>query len=52
VLRRRIENPLATELLEDHFTAARGVRIELAGLGEAGFRFVPLGDGGEGRPVG
>jgi ATP-dependent Clp protease ATP-binding subunit ClpA len=52
VLRRRIENPLATELLEDHFTAARGVRLELAGPGEAGFRFVPLGDGGEGRPVG
>ncbi len=27
VLRRRIENPLATELLEDHFRAARGVRV-------------------------
>ncbi len=52
VLRRRIENPLATELLEDHFTAARGVRLELAGPGEAGFRFVPLPAGGEGRPVG
>ncbi|WP_216902161.1 ATP-dependent Clp protease ATP-binding subunit [Synechococcus sp. CCY 9618] len=52
VLRRRIENPLATELLEDHFTAARGVRLELAGPGEAGFRFVPLPVAGEGRPVG
>ncbi|PSB39240.1 ATP-dependent Clp protease ATP-binding subunit [Aphanothece minutissima] len=52
VLRRRIENPLATELLEDHFTTARGVRLELAGPGEAGFRFVPLADTREGRPVG
>ena len=52
VLRRRIENPLATELLEDHFSGARGVRLELAGPGEAGFRFVPLKAGGEGRPVG
>ena len=52
VLRRRIENPLATELLEDHFTAARGVRLELAGPGETGFRFVPLADTREGRPVG
>jgi ATP-dependent Clp protease ATP-binding subunit ClpA len=52
VLRRRIENPLATELLEDHFTAARGVRLELAGPGEAGFRFLPLSVTGEGRPVG
>jgi ATP-dependent Clp protease ATP-binding subunit ClpB len=52
VLRRRIENPLATELLEDHFTAARGVRLELAGPGETGFRFVPLADAREGRPVG
>ena len=30
VLRRRIENPLATELLADQFSAAAGVRIELA----------------------
>jgi hypothetical protein len=28
VLRRRIENPLATELLEEHFRGARGVRVE------------------------
>jgi len=28
VLRRRIENPLATELLEEHFTGAWGVRVE------------------------
>jgi ATP-dependent Clp protease ATP-binding subunit ClpA len=44
VLRRRIENPLATELLEDHFRGARGVRVEPAG--EAGatgpLRFRPL----------
>ena len=47
VLRRRIENPLATELLEDHFSGARGVRLELAGPGEAGFRFLPLGTAGK-----
>ncbi|MEA5442998.1 ATP-dependent Clp protease ATP-binding subunit [Cyanobium gracile] len=52
VLRRRIENPLATELLEDHFSGARGVRLELAGPGDGGFRFVPLRAEGEGRPVG
>jgi ATP-dependent Clp protease ATP-binding subunit ClpA len=28
VLRRRIENPLATELLEEHFSGAWGVRVE------------------------
>jgi ATP-dependent Clp protease ATP-binding subunit ClpA len=28
VLRRRIENPLATELLEEHFRGAEGVRVE------------------------
>ena len=39
VLRRRIENPLATELLEDHFRGARGVRVE---PGDP-LRFVPLG---------
>jgi ATP-dependent Clp protease ATP-binding subunit ClpB len=39
VLRRCIENPLATELLEDHFRGARGVRVE---PGEP-LRFVPLG---------
>ncbi|WP_216906668.1 AAA family ATPase [Synechococcus sp. CCY 0621] len=52
VLRRRIENPLATELLEDHFSGARGVRLELAGPGDEGFRFIPLKADGEGRPVG
>ncbi|APD47906.1 AAA family ATPase [Synechococcus sp. CS-602] len=30
VLRRQIENPLATELLEDHFHGAWGVRVSLA----------------------
>jgi ATP-dependent Clp protease ATP-binding subunit ClpB len=39
VLRRRIENPLATELLEEHFRGARGVRVE---PGDP-LRFVPLG---------
>ncbi|MDA1247379.1 MAG: AAA family ATPase, partial [Cyanobacteria bacterium] len=28
VLRRQLENPLATELLAEHFTGARGVRVE------------------------
>jgi ATP-dependent Clp protease ATP-binding subunit ClpB len=46
VLRRRIENPLATELLEDHFRAARGVRVSLgdpSGPGGADtLRFLPL----------
>ena len=38
VLRRRIENPLATELLEEHFRGARGVRVE---PGDP-LRFVPF----------
>ena len=44
VLRRRIENPLATHLLEDRFRGCSGVRIEAvaASEGEAGsLRFVP-----------
>ena len=42
VLRRRIENPLATELLEDHFSGARGVRIEARpGPGGTSFTFLP-----------
>ena len=28
VLRRQLENPLATELLAERFTGARGVRVE------------------------
>jgi ATP-dependent Clp protease ATP-binding subunit ClpA len=52
VLRRRIENPLATHLLEDRFRGSRGVRIE-AGVGQqgetGGLRFVPLA--GEGSNV-
>ncbi len=39
VLRRQIENPLATELLAERFSDARGIRVE---LGEP-LRFVPLG---------
>jgi ATP-dependent Clp protease ATP-binding subunit ClpA len=39
VLRRRLENPLATALLADQFSAARGVRVELASSdGELVFR--------------
>jgi ATP-dependent Clp protease ATP-binding subunit ClpA len=50
VLRRRIENPLATELLEEHFRGARGVRVEPAGEGGAGgpLRFRPLDSPGNG----
>jgi len=50
VLRRRIENPLATHLLEDRFRGCSGVRIEAvaAGEGEAGtLRFVPRPRQGE-----
>ncbi len=47
VLRRRIENPLATALLEDRFRGASGVRIECVGepgAAAAGeLRFLPLG---------
>ena len=39
VLRRQIENPLATELLAERFSGARGVRVE---PGDP-LRFVPLG---------
>ena len=46
VLRRRIENPLATELLAEQFSGARGVRVEALEGGEQGaagpLRFVPL----------
>jgi ATP-dependent Clp protease ATP-binding subunit ClpA len=53
VLRRRIENPLATELLEEHFSGASGVRLEVAaaapGVPAGGFRFLPLP--GEGSSV-
>ena len=36
LLRRRIENPLATELLEERFAGARAVRISLAEAGAEG----------------
>ncbi len=47
LLRRAIENPLATELLEEHFSGARGVRVSVAGEGSAGsgadrLAFTPL----------
>ncbi|MEB3308239.1 MAG: AAA family ATPase [Cyanobacteriota bacterium] len=40
VLRRRIENPLATELLADHFSGKRGVRVETGTADQ--LRFEPL----------
>ncbi len=54
LLRRSVENPLATELLADHFSGAWGVRVSLADAAEgdpaARFRFTPLnGDGSDVR---
>ena len=46
LLRRRIENPLATELLEERFSGASGVRISRGAEGE-GLRFLPLPVGGD-----
>jgi hypothetical protein len=47
VLRRRLENPLATALLADQFNGARGVRVELVSTadGELAFQPVFAGDG-------
>jgi len=45
VLRRQLENPLATELLEDRFSNASGVVVSLAEPGKAsmpGLRFLPV----------
>ena len=41
LLRRRIENPLATELLEERFVGARAVQVSLP-EGEGELRFTPL----------
>ena len=44
VLRRQLENPLATQLLEDRFRGVQGVRVDLAD-GEAGpLTFSPWGE--------
>ncbi|HGY5550891.1 MAG TPA: ATP-dependent Clp protease ATP-binding subunit [Prochlorococcus sp.] len=40
VLRRRIENPLATQLLEDNFSGARAVRVISASQGSEPFQFL------------
>jgi ATP-dependent Clp protease ATP-binding subunit ClpA len=42
LLRRRIENPLATELLEERFLGASAVQVSLQD-GEGQLRFTPLG---------
>ena len=39
MLRRQLENPLATELLAERFSGARGVRVEPGNP----LTFVPLG---------
>ncbi|WP_457767740.1 ATP-dependent Clp protease ATP-binding subunit [Cyanobium sp. ULC084] len=44
VLRRQIENPLATELLEDHFAGAWGVKVSLAADPAGPLLFSPLGE--------
>ena len=50
VLRRRIENPLATALLEDQFRGAWGVRVQCgqasSGKADPELSFVPLRDSG------
>jgi ATP-dependent Clp protease ATP-binding subunit ClpA len=42
VLRRQIENPLATALLADQFSGASGVRVSLGAEGAAPLQFEPL----------
>ena len=42
VLRRQIENPLATALLEDRFGEARGVRVEPGDTASGPLRFAEL----------
>tara|TARA_B100001121_G_scaffold44394_1_gene38054 strand:- start:636 stop:1805 length:1170 start_codon:yes stop_codon:yes gene_type:complete len=41
VLRRRLENPLATELLEDRFSGAQAVRVQAGATASDPFRFAP-----------
>jgi ATP-dependent Clp protease ATP-binding subunit ClpA len=45
VLRRRLENPLATALLADQFSGARGVRVELATSADGELAFQPVPGG-------
>jgi ATP-dependent Clp protease ATP-binding subunit ClpA len=53
VLRRRLENPLATELLEERYSGARGVRVRAAAEPGGSLCFEPVAEPGrEGRPVG
>ncbi|TVS01886.1 MAG: AAA family ATPase [Cyanobium sp. PLM2.Bin73] len=49
VLRRRLENPLATELLAEHFSGAAGVRVQLAGEGTAELSFQSFQSSPSGR---
>ena len=42
VLRRRLENPLATELLAEQFSGAAGVRVQLAAAGGGELSFQAL----------
>jgi ATP-dependent Clp protease ATP-binding subunit ClpA len=41
VLRRRVENPLATELLEERFSGARAVRVIPGAQASEPFQFLP-----------
>ena len=44
VLRRQVENPLATQLLEERFTGATGVKIAVGDADGEPLRFEPQGD--------
>ena len=44
VLRRQVENPLATQLLEERFTGATGVKIAVGAADGEPLRFEPQGD--------
>ena len=50
VLRRELENPLATQLLEERFSGARGVRVGLRTDGSGALSFEP--EEASGHPVG
>ena len=50
VLRRELENPLATQLLEERFSGARGVRVGLRTDGSGALSFEP--EETSGHPVG
>ena len=44
VLRRQVENPLATQLLEERFAGATGVKVAVGGADGEPLRFEPRND--------